>query len=334
MFVVMQEGADEALIDAVIERMVMKNFTVHRSTGVVHTVLGGIGPEDDFNPAEFEVMEGVKECRRVTSPYKLASRSFRPSGTVVRIGKVEIGGDRVTIMAGPFAIEGESQVEQTAELVARAGASILCGGVFRPGAMSPNPDEATLDLLRRAADRQGLLLMSEVTDHTQIPLVSGHADILMVGAHNMQNFRLLAELGKLRKPVLLQRGASATVEELLVSAEYILTGGNYDVMVCERGIRTFESSQRYILDVSSIPAVKKLSHLPILADPSQATGRRDKVAPMARAAVAAGADGLLVDVHADPGTAAGDSAQSLQADQFAELVGQLRTIAQALGRTV
>jgi 3-deoxy-7-phosphoheptulonate synthase len=334
MFVVMQEGADEALIDAVIERMVMKNFTVHRSTGVVHTVLGGIGPEDDFNPAEFEVMEGVKECRRVTSPYKLASRSFRPGGTVVRIGKVEIGGDRVTIMAGPFAIEGESQVEQTAELVARAGASVLCGGVFRPGVMALNPDEATLDLLRRAADRRGLLLMSEVTDHTQIPLVSGHADILMVGAHNMQNFRLLAELGNGRKPVLLQRGASATVEELLVSAEYILTGGNYDVMVCERGIRSFESSQRYILDVSSIPAVKKLSHLPILADPSQATGRRDKVASMARAAVAAGADGLLVDVHADPGTVTGDSAQSLQADQFAELVAQLRTIAPALGRTV
>lgn len=337
MLVVMQEDATEAQIDAVIERMVMMNFTVHRSTGVVHTVLGGVGPEDGFDPAEFEVMDGVKGCFRITSPYKLASRSYRPAGTVVRIGNVEIGGNRLVLMAGPCSVESEEQIERSAELVAQAGASVISAGVFQPRS-SPYGFQGLggegLLMLRRAADRHGLLTVSEVTYHTQISLVAEYADILLVGARNMQNFELLRELGKLRKPVLLKRGVSATIEELLLSAEYILSGGNNDVMVCERGIRTFEGYTRSTMDISAIPAVKKLSHLPVLADPSHGTGRRDKVLPMARAAVAAGADGLLLEVHPDPDRALSDGAQSIFPEQFTELVSQLRMIAAAVGRTV
>ncbi len=337
MFVVMQEGATEAQVQGVIDRMVAKNFTVHRSTGIVHTVLGGVGPEDDFDPAEFEVLEGVKECHRIMSPYKLASRSFRPGGTIVRIGNVEIGAGRVVMMAGPCSVEREDQIECAAELVARDGAQVIRGGAFKPRS-SPYSfqglGERGLRLLRTAADRHGLLTISEVMDQTQIPLLTEYADILQVGARNMQNFNLLRELGKLRKPVLLKRGISATIEELLLSAEYILSGGNYDVMLCERGIRTFESYTRNTMDISAIPVVKKLSHLPMLADPSHGTGRRDKVLPMARAAVAAGADGLLVEVHPDPDRALSDGAQSLHPFQFSELMAQLRIIAPAVGRTV
>ena len=337
MFVVMQENATETQIDAVIERMVMMNFTVHRSTGIVHTVLGGVGPEDDFDPAEFEVMDGVKECRRITSPYKLASRSFRPAGTVVRIGAVEIGGSRVVMMAGPCSVESEEQIERTAELVAQGGAVVIRAGAFQPRS-SPYGFQGLgvegLRMLRRAADRNSLLAVSEVTSTLQLSVVAEYADILQVGARNMQNFDLLRELGKLRKPVLLKRGIAATIEELLLSAEYLLSGGNYDVMVCERGIRTFEGDTRNTMDITAIPLVKKLSHLPILADPSHGTGRRDKVLPMARAAVAAGADGLLVEVHPDPDRAVADGAQSINPEQFSELMSQLRMIAAAVGRTV
>jgi 3-deoxy-7-phosphoheptulonate synthase len=337
MLVVMQEGATEPQIEKVISRLVSMGFTVHKSTGVRHTVLGGVGPMEEFDPADFEVMDGVKECHRIVSPYKLASRHFRPAGSIVKVGGVEIGATKIVMMAGPCSVENAGQIERVAERVASAGASVLRGGAFKPRT-SPYSfqglGEEGLRLMREAADRHGLLVVSEVMDVTQIPLVAEYADILQVGARNMQNFNLLRELGDRHKPVLLKRGISATIEELLLSAEYILAGGNYDVILCERGIRTFEGYTRNTMDISAIPVVKKLSHLPMIADPSHGTGRRDKVLPMARAAVAAGADGLIVEVHDDPDKALSDGAQSLFPDQFAELMEQLRIIAPAVGRTI
>ena len=333
----MQQGATEPQIQAVIDRMVEMGFDVHRSTGVVHTVLGGVGGKTDFDLEIFEVMEGVKEAHRIASPFKLASRPFRPGGTVVKVGGVEIGGDRVIVMAGPCSVESRAQIDRSAEIVAAAGATVIRGGAFKPRS-SPYSfqglGEQGLQFLRQAADRNGLLVCSEVMDQTQIGMLLQYADILQVGARNMQNFNLLKELGKVRKPVLLKRGIAATVEELLLSAEYVLAGGNYDLVLCERGIRTFETYTRNTMDISAIPVVKKLSHLPIIADPSHATGRRDKVGPMARAAVAAGADGLLIEVHPDPDRALSDGAQSLYPFQFRELMEQLRMIAAAVGRTI
>jgi 3-deoxy-7-phosphoheptulonate synthase len=337
MLVVMQQGATETQIEAVIARMIEMGFDVHRSTGVIHTLLGGVGGAEEFDLAVVEQMEGVKEAHRIVSPYKLASRSFRPEGTVIRVGGVEIGGERVVVMAGPCSVESREQIERSAALVAKAGARVIRGGAFKPRS-SPYSfqglGEDGLRMMREAADRNGLLVVSEVMDASQIPLLSGYADILQVGARNMQNFNLLRELGKLRKPVLLKRGISATIEELLLSAEYILAGGNYEVILCERGIRTFETYTRNTMDISAIPVVKKLSHLPMFADPSHGTGRRDKVAAMARAAVAAGADGLLVEVHPDPDHALSDGAQSLWPEQFEELMCQLKTIAPAVERSI
>ena len=337
MLVVMQEGAEESQIQKVIDRLVAMGFIVHRSSGVMHTVLGGVGPVGDVDPIEFEVMEGVKECHRIVSPYKLASRHFKPGGTVIKLGDVEIGNSQVVVMAGPCSVENRDQIEQIAETVARDGAKVIRGGAFKPRS-SPYSfqglGEDGLRMMRDAADRHKLLVVSEVMDQTQIPLLVEYADILQVGARNMQNFNLLRELGLVRKPILLKRGISATVEELLLSAEYILSGGNYDVILCERGIRTFETSTRNTMDLSAIPVVKSLSHLPIIADPSHGTGRRDKVLPMARAAVAAGADGLLVEVHHDPDRALSDGAQSLRSQQFTELMHQLRIIAPAVGRSL
>jgi 3-deoxy-7-phosphoheptulonate synthase len=336
MLVVMQEGAEDAEVQSVINRLVGMGFTVHRSTGVRHIVLGGVGPVDDFDPADFEVMAGVKECHRIVSPYKLASRHFKPGGTVVRIGDVEIGGDRVVTMAGPCSVEDAGQIEKAAEIAALGGAQVIRGGAFKPRS-SPYSfqglGEQGLKLMRQAADRHGLLVVSEVMDHTQIPLLLTYSDILQVGARNMQNFNLLRELGRIRKPVLLKRGISATIEELLLSAEYILSGGNYDVILCERGIRTFETATRNTFDVSAIPVLKRLSHLPVVADPSHGTGKRDYVVPMARAAVAAGADGLIIEVHHDPDHAVSDGAQTLRPDQFAEMMQQVRAIAAAIGRS-
>jgi 3-deoxy-7-phosphoheptulonate synthase len=333
----MQQGATEEQIEAVIGRMVDMGFNVHRSTGVIHTVLGGVGGKEEFDLEFFEVMDGVKEAHRIASPYKLASRSFRPAGTVVKVGDVEIGGPRIVVMAGPCSVESREQIERSAEVVAGAGVQVLRGGAFKPRS-SPYSfqglGEEGLQMLREAADRHGLLVVSEVMDQTQIPLLVKYADILQVGARNMQNFNLLRELGHERKPVLLKRGIAATIEELLLSAEYILSGGNYGVILCERGIRTFETQTRNTMDISAIPVVKKLSHLPMMADPSHGTGRRDKVAPMARAAVAAGADGLLLEVHPDPDHALSDGAQSLAPAQFVELMNQLRLVAAAVGRSV
>jgi len=333
----MQEGAQEAQLQKVIDRLVGMGFTVHRSSGVMHTVLGGVGPVADFDPIEFEVMDGVKECHRIVSPYKLASRHFRPGGTVVKIGDVEIGGRQMVIMAGPCSVESRDQIEQSAEIVARGGAKVIRGGAFKPRS-SPYSfqglGEAGLKMLREAADRNHLLVVSEVMDQTQIPVLCEYSDILQVGARNMQNFNLLRELGLVRKPILLKRGIAATIEELLLSAEYLLSGGNYDVILCERGIRTFETATRNTMDISAIPIVKSLSHLPILADPSHGTGRRDKVLPMARAAIAAGADGLLVEVHPDPEHALSDGAQSLMPAQFMEMMQQVRAVGAAVERSV
>jgi 3-deoxy-7-phosphoheptulonate synthase len=332
----MQEGATEAQTETVIDRLVEMGFTVHRSTGVRHTVLGGVGPLDDFDPAALEVMPGVKECHRIVSPYKLASRHFKPGGTVIRIGNVEIGGSKIVSMGGPCSIESEEQIEASASIVAAAGAEVIRGGAFKPRS-SPYSfqglGEKGLEIIRAAASRHRLLVVSEVMDQVQIPLLLKYSDILQVGARNMQNFNLLRELGKLRKPVLLKRGIAATIEELLLSAEYIMSGGNYEVMLCERGIRTFETSTRNTMDISAIPVLKRLTHLPVIADPSHGTGKRDYVLPMARAAVAAGADGLLVEVHPDPDHAASDGAQTLHPAQFSELMQQARAIAAAIGRS-
>jgi 3-deoxy-7-phosphoheptulonate synthase len=331
----MQEGAEEAHVQGVIDRLVDMGFTVHRSTGVRHIVLGGVGPVDDFDPADFEVMAGVKECHRIVSPYKLASRHFNPGGTVIRFGKLSIGGDQVITMAGPCSVETADQIEKAAEIAAQGGAQIIRGGAFKPRS-SPYAfqglGEEGLKLMRKAADRHGLLVVSEVMDHTQIPLLLTYSDILQVGARNMQNFNLLRELGRIRKPVLLKRGIAATVEELLLSAEYILSGGNYDVILCERGIRTFETSTRNTFDISAIPVLKRLTHLPVIGDPSHGTGNRNYVAPVAKAAVAAGADGLLIEMHHDPDRAVSDSAQTIGPEQFLELMQGVRAVAAAVGR--
>lgn len=290
---------------------------------------------DDFDPAAFEVMPGVKEAHRIVSPYKMASRHFRPNGTVIRIGNVEIGGSKLIAMAGPCSVETEEQIEASAAVVAAAGAQVIRGGAFKPRS-SPYSfqglGEKGLQILRAAADRNGLLVVSEVMDVVQIPLLARYADILQVGARNMQNFNLLRELGNVRKPVLLKRGIAATIEELLLSAEYILSGGNYEVILCERGIRTFETSTRNTMDIAAIPVLRRLTHLPVIADPSHGTGKRDYVVPMARAAIAAGADGLLIEVHPDPDHALSDGAQTLRPDQFSELMKQVRAIAAAMGR--
>ncbi len=337
MLVVMQEGASPEQIQSVMDRMIQDGFDVHRSTGTLHTVLGGVGGKSEFDIAVFEVFGGVKEVHRIGSPYKLASRAFRPQGTVISIGKVEFGGNNVVVMAGPCSVESRDQIERAADIVADGGAKVIRGGAFKPRS-SPysfqGMGEEGLQFLRAAADRRGLLVISEVMDATQIPVMLRYSDILQIGARNMQNYNLLRELGKVRKPVLLKRGLSATIEELLLSAEYILSGGNYEVMLCERGIRTFETYTRNTFDVSAIPVVKKLSHLPMIGDPSHGTGRRDQVPPMARAAVAAGADGLLMEVHHDPDHALSDGAQSLSGPQFIELMKQLRLIAEAVGRTI
>jgi 3-deoxy-7-phosphoheptulonate synthase len=284
------------------------------------------------------VQQGVHEVLRISEPYKLASRTFKPETTVINLGDdVRIGGDEVVVMAGPCSAESEEQVEATAAAVKRAGAKVLRGGAFKPRS-SPYSfqglGETGLRMLRGAADRHDLKLITEVMEIAQIDLIAPYADVLQVGARNMQNYSLLRELGRIRKPVMIKRGISATIEEWLLSAEYVLAGGNMDVMLCERGIRTFESYTRNTFDISAIPVVQKLSHLPIVADPSHGTGRRDKVAPMARAAVAAGADGLIIEVHCDPDHALSDGAQSMFPDQFDRLMAELRIIAPAIGRSI
>lgn len=338
MVVVMHAEATDEQIQHVMDRLISIGFNVHRSTGESHTVLGAVGVHPDFDARDIELLEGVREVVRITQPYKLASRAFRPEGTVVHVGKdVRIGGPEVAIAAGPCSVENEKQINIIAECVARLGAKLLRGGAFKPRT-SPYSFQGLglegLQLMRAAAERNNLLVVSEVMDQSQLPMFLDYVDLLQVGARNMQNYHLLRALGEIRKPVLLKRGMSATVEELLLSAEYIMSGGNYNVVLCERGIRTFDTYMRNTLDIAAIPVTKKLSHLPIMADPSHGTGRRDKVSPMARAAVAAGADGLLIEVHHDPEKALSDGAQSLFPEQFAQLMTELRMIAPAVGRRI
>src|SRR5687767_3808171 len=308
MVVVMKERASEAQVDAVIARLIELGMDVHRSSGATRTVLGVVGA-NPIDPGLIGILDGVHEVLRISEPYKRASRTFKPDNTVVTVGDVRIGGDEVIVMAGPCSAETPAQVEAAAAAVKRAGAKILRGGAFKPRS-SPYSfqglGEPGLVMLRDAADRHDLKLISEVMDISQIELIGKYSDIFQVGARNMQNFTLLRELGRARKPVLLKRGISATIEEWLLSAEYILAGGNNDVILCERGIRTFESYTRNTLDISAIPVIKKLSHLPIITDPSHATGKRNKVAPMARASVAAGAGGIIVEVHWNPDKRSGE----------------------------
>jgi 3-deoxy-7-phosphoheptulonate synthase len=338
MIVAMQDSATEDQIQVVTEHLVEMGFAVHRTTGERQTILAAVGSRTDFDTRNLEVLSGVMEVHRISAPYKLAARSFRPQGTIIKFANgVTVGEKEVVVMAGPCSVESRDQLFTIAELVAKAGARALRGGAFKPRS-SPYSFQGlgleALKLMREAGDKFNLLVISEVMEISQIEVMLPYVDILQVGARNMQNFNLLRELGKLKKPVLLKRGIAATLEELLLSAEYIMAGGNYDIIACERGIRTFETYTRNTLDISAIPVVHKLSHLPIASDPSHGTGRRDKVAPMARASVAAGADALLIEVHHDPDRALSDGAQSLYPKQFAELMDALRMIAPAVGRTM
>ena len=338
MIVAMQERATEEQIDAVIDAMVEAGVNVHRTTGATQSILAGVGPTASIDLAKFELFAGVLYVHRITAPYKLAGRAFRPEGTVVEFPNgVKVGGEHIAVMAGPCAIENREQIFAIAKCVKAAGGGFLRGGAFKPRS-SPYAFQGLgipgLKLMHEAAQEHGLLTVTEVMEIAQIESMLPYTDLFQVGARNMQNFNLLRELGLARKPVLLKRGISATLEELLLSAEYIMAGGNYDIILCERGIRTYETSTRNTMDISAIPVLHKLSHLPVVADPSHGTGLRDMVPPMAKAAVAAGADGILVEIHPNADKAASDAAQTLYLDQFEKLVGELRVIARAVGRTL
>lgn len=334
MIVVMEEHATEEQLTKVVDKLMSFGVDIHRSTGERYTVLGVVGP---YIPEikDLEVLEGVHEVVQVGAPYKLAARAFKPEGTKIRVKDVVIGGEEIVMMAGPCTVESKEQVEAIAAAVAAKGVRVLRGGAFKPRS-SPYSfqglGEQGLKFLREAADRHGMIAVSEIMESSQIPMFIRYADILQVGARNMQNFNLLRDLSKLNKPILLKRGPAATIEETLLAAEYIMSGGNHEVIICERGIKTFETYTRNTMDIAAIPVIKKLSHLPVVADPSHATGRRDKVPPMARAALAAGADGLLIEVHNDPERALCDGPQSLLPEQFDKLMDQLRAIAPAVER--
>jgi 3-deoxy-7-phosphoheptulonate synthase len=340
MIVNMTGQATEEQINHVLQRIKECGCQAHVIRGEERTVIGVVGNSNQRR-SELEALNsapGVEEVVRISHPFKLAARSVRPEGTVVDLGKgVVIGGTEVVAAGGPCAVESAAQIDEIAERVAAAGGKLLRGGAFKPRS-SPysfqGMGEEGLKLMRAAADRYGLLVVSEVMDPTQIEVMTPYVDLLQVGARNMQNYYLLRALGEIQKPVLLKRGMSATIEELLLSAEYIMAGGNYNVILCERGIRTFDTYMRNTMDIAAIPVIKSLSHLPVVADPSHGTGRRDKVAAMARAAVAAGADGLLVEVHQDPERALSDGAQSLYPDQFDQMMSQVRAIAPAVGRVI
>lgn len=329
MLIVMQRQTSEDNINKVIDFIKQKGFDAHVSRGTEHTVIGCVGRKV-IDKRDIELLDGVKEVIRISSPYKLVSRVFQPEDTVVEVNSVKFGGSNIGMIAGPCSVENYDQVDATAEQLSRVGVKILRGGAFKPRT-SPYAfqglGEEGLKILREVADKYNMAVTSEVMEISQIPLFLKYVDILQVGARNMQNFNLLKSLGEIRKPVMLKRGLSATIEELLMSAEYIMSGGNREVILCERGIRTFEHITRNTLDLSAIPVVQKISHLPIIVDPSHATGLRDKVAPMSKAAVAAGADGLVIEVHNNPEVALCDGAQSLYPEQFAELYQNLKSLA-------
>lgn len=334
MIIVMEENVAEEQIVRVVDRLVNLGFDIHRSTGARYTLLGAVGSRI-ADTRELELMEGVNKVVRVSSPYKLAARAFKPEGTRIEAGGVVIGGEQVVVMAGPGVVESREQMETIAAALARQGVCVLRGGAFR---ISGDPygfqglGEEGLRLLREVADRHGMLTLSTIFDAAQLPLFARYVDIVQITERDMQNYALLKELAKLGKPVTLRRGASATIEETLMAADFVMRCGNHQVIICERGIKTFETYTRHTLDLSAIPVIKKLSHLPIIVDPSRAMGRRDKVPPMACAAVAAGADGLMIEVHHDPDHALLDGAQSLTLEQFDKLANQLRMIAPAVER--
>ena len=337
MLVVLKPGTAEAAVADAITRLRMAGLAVHRTEHDHRVRIAAVG---DGAAVDWKGVAGWPAVESVTPlarPFKLASRAFHPHDTVISVGRVAIGGPQLAIMAGPCSVEGEEQVFTIARAVAQAGATLLRGGAYKPRT-SPYAfqglGEEGLKLLRRAADANGLAVVSEVMEPQLVGLLARYADILQVGARNMQNYALLREVGHTEKPVLLKRGLSSTIEEWLLSAEHVMAQGNRQVILCERGIRTFETYTRNTLDLNAVPVVKELSHLPVIVDPSHGTGIRDKVAPMARAAIAAGADGLIIEVHHDPDRALSDGAQSLRPEQFTELVQQIRTIAEVLGRRV
>jgi 3-deoxy-7-phosphoheptulonate synthase len=335
--VVLEQNIPDKKLENIVKHLEDFGFAVHKSTGVQQIILGAIGVKPDFDIRKVKILDGVAEVYRITEPFKLASRTFKREGTIIKIKDVTIGGKEVAVMAGPCSVENEKQIFTIAEIVAKTGAKILRGGAFKPRT-SPYSfqglGEEGLKLMRKAADAFGLLVITEVMEIGQLQLIEQYADILQIGARNMQNFPLLIEAGKSSKPIMLKRGLAATVEDLLMSAEYILSNGNMNVMLCERGIRTFETYTRNTFDISAIPVINKRSHLPVIADPSHATGLRDKVLPMARAAVAAGADGIMVEVHNDPDNALSDGPQALLPDQFTDLMNQIRKIAEVIDRRI
>ena len=338
MIVAMRDDATEEHIQAVIERMVELGFNVHRTTGTHQTILAGVGTPDHFDVVEFQMRDGVLEAYRISSQYKLAGKSFRPEGTRITFANgIVVGGEQVTIMAGPCSIESKDQILASARLAARAGCQFLRGGAFKPRS-SPYSFQGMgiegLKMMRDVADETNLLVITEVMEISQIEPMLPYVDCFQVGARNMQNFNLLRELGHIRKPILMKRGIAATIEEVLLSAEYILSGGNYELILCERGIRTFETYTRNTMDISAIPVLKKLTHLPVFGDPSHGVGKREFVAALALASVAAGADGLLMEMHPNPDKAMSDGAQSLFPDQLEKLVAQLRLLAPVVGRSV
>jgi len=335
MIIVMNGKTNDSHVEKIIKKLNELGHEVHTIRGEKRIVLGVIGDVENLASVPFYAFNGVEEIIRIVKPYKLASREFKSFDTIIKVKDVVIGGKEVIVMAGPCVVENEKQIFETAQQVKAAGAKILRGGAFKPRT-SPYSfqglEEEGLKLLAQAGEKTGLAVVTEVMSVNQIELVGRYTDIFQVGARNMQNFILLKELGKTKKPILLKRGMSATLEELLLSAEYILSQGNYEVILCERGIRTFENYTRNTLDLSAIPALKRLSHLPIIVDPSHATGKWRLVSPMTKAAIAAGADGLIIEVHPDPKSSLSDGAQTLRLATFTQLMKEIKPIVQAVGR--
>jgi len=338
MIIVMQQSAQPKQVEDVVRRVESLGYKVHLSRGEARTIIGIIGADEHLlHQSAFEAMDGVEKTMRVLQPFKVASRDFSQENTVVDVNGVRIGGQRVVVMAGPCSVESREMLLETAHAVKEAGATILRGGAFKPRS-SPYSfqglGEEGLRYLAEAREETGLPVITEVMTPEDIEIVGDYADILQVGARNTQNYVLLRALGKQSKPVFLKRGMSSTIQELLMSAEYILSGGNMKVMVCERGIRTFEPLTRFTFDINAIPVIKELSHLPVVADPAHGTGKWSLVAPVAMAAVAAGADAIMVEVHPDPTVAWSDGAQSLTPARFAEMMKALAPVAQSVGRTL
>ena len=335
MIVIMKEGATAAEVGAVIARVQELGLTPHPIYGESRTVVAVVGEAALVEPAVFQVMAGVEVVNRIGQPFKLASRISRPDDTIISLNGTAIGGRKLVVMAGPCAVESREQLLETAHAVKEAGATLLRGGAFKPRT-SPYAFQGMglkgLELLAEAREVTGLKIVTEVMTPEAVSLVSQYADVLQIGARNMQNYGLLHAVGKSQRPVLLKRGMMSTIQELLMSAEYILAGGNYRVMLCERGIRTFEPMTRNTFDLNAVPLLKQLSHLPVIADPSHGTGRWDLVAPMSKAAIACGADGLILEVHPRPEDAVSDGPQSLKPEKFAELMRELRPLAEAIGR--